>query len=190
MRIIAGEFRGQKLLAPEGETTRPVTDRAKQSIFDVLSDRPDDAVVYDCFAGTGSFGLECLSRGAKSATFFESDQSALKLLRENIRKLRVEDRSTVIAGDIFKLVSRQIVLPAKADLIFFDPPYRFVHERPAELRKLAESLVSNHLSKIGLLVFRHHSANALDLPHLTRENVREYGEMLVEFLIHMRADHP
>ena len=74
MRIIAGEFRGQKLLGPDGDTTRPVTDRAKQSIFDVLSDRPDDAVVFDCFAGTGSFGLECLSRGARSAIFFESDQ--------------------------------------------------------------------------------------------------------------------
>ena len=64
MRIIAGEFKGRQLLAPTGDATRPITDRAKQSLFDILAPHIDGAVVYDCFAGTGSMGLECLSRGA------------------------------------------------------------------------------------------------------------------------------
>src|SRR5438067_1897455 len=75
MRIIAGEFRGRSLLPPQGQqTTRPITDRAKQSLFDVLTPQLDGALVYDCFAGTGSLGLEALSRGATFATFFEADR--------------------------------------------------------------------------------------------------------------------
>src|SRR3954463_11454418 len=84
MRIIAGEFRGRRLLPPEGDTTRPITDRAKQSLFDILAPRIEGSRVYDCFAGTGSMGLECLSRGAAAVTFFESDRSALARLRKNI----------------------------------------------------------------------------------------------------------
>ena len=70
MRIIAGEFRGRKLLGPETDVTRPITDRVKQSLFDILTPYLPQARVYDCFAGTGSMGLECLSRGAKHVTFF------------------------------------------------------------------------------------------------------------------------
>src|SRR3954463_10464834 len=84
MRIIAGEFRGRKLLAPEGDITRPITDRVKQSLFDILTPEIEGAKVYDLFAGTGSMGLECLSRGAKHSTFFESDRSAVTRLKKNI----------------------------------------------------------------------------------------------------------
>ena len=83
MRIIAGMHRGRKLLAPEGDVTRPITDRVKQSLFDILSPMREEAVVYDCFAGTGSMGLECLSRGAAAVTFFEADRSALSRLKKN-----------------------------------------------------------------------------------------------------------
>src|SRR6476469_1469020 len=99
MRIIAGEFRGRRLLAPEGDATRPITDRVKQSLFDILSPRIEGATVYDCFAGTGSMGLECLSRGASHATFFEADRSAVQRLRKNISTIAVGDRADVIAGD-------------------------------------------------------------------------------------------
>src|SRR5436853_753972 len=102
MRIIAGEFRGRKLLPPEGLVTRPVTDRVKQSLFDILTPLLPDARVYDCFAGTGTMGLECLSRGAASAVFFEADRSAVARLRKNIAALGVEDRGRVIAQDLFR----------------------------------------------------------------------------------------
>src|SRR5580692_133052 len=84
MRIIAGQLRGRRLLPPTAETTRPITDRAKQSLFDILSPIIPDANVYDCFAGTGSMGLECLSRGAAHVTFFEADRSAAARMRTNI----------------------------------------------------------------------------------------------------------
>src|SRR5687768_6336297 len=84
MRIIAGEFRGRRLLPPEGtDVTLPITDRVKQSLFDILAPRIEGARVYDLFAGTGSMGLECLSRGAAHATFFEADRSAVQRLQKN-----------------------------------------------------------------------------------------------------------
>src|SRR5437763_10757008 len=102
MRIIAGEFRSRKILPPANDSTRPLTDRVKQSLFDILSPRIESARVYDCFAGTGSMGLECLSRGAAHAIFFEADRSGAALLRKNIESLNVRDRSTVIDRDLFK----------------------------------------------------------------------------------------
>src|SRR6185436_15416362 len=129
MRIIAGEFRGRKLLPPEGDVTRPITDRVKQSLFDILAPAIEGAWVYDCFAGTGSMGLESLSRGAAHATFFEADRSAVTRLRKNIVAVGVTDRSTVVAADLFRW-SASTKPQQKADIVFLDPPYRFLRERP------------------------------------------------------------
>ena len=181
MRIIAGEFRSRVLLAPESDqTTRPITDRVKQSLFDIVTPLLEGAVVYDCFAGTGSMGLESLSRGATRAVFFEGDRSALVRLKKNIATLGVEDRSQVVAGDLFKYFAAR---PGEGDvgLIFLDPPYRFLREQPERLRELAEKL-SGHLSAEGLVVFRHDAADKLDLPALERADTRTYGGMELEFL--------
>src|SRR5687767_8265786 len=102
MRIIAGEFRGRKLLPPAGDVTRPITDRVKQSLFDILTPLLPDARVYDCFAGTGSMGLECLSRGAAEVTFFEADREAVSRLKKNVESVKAGDRSRVVAGDLFR----------------------------------------------------------------------------------------
>src|SRR5688572_8601744 len=102
MRIIAGEFRSRRILPPASDATRPITDRVKQSLFDILTPWLDAARVYDCFAGTGSMGLESLSRGAAHVTFFEADRSPAALLRKNIATLGVQRRSTVVDRDLFK----------------------------------------------------------------------------------------
>jgi 16S rRNA (guanine966-N2)-methyltransferase len=98
MRIIAGLFRGRKLVGPEGLGTRPITDRVKQSLFDILTPLLADSIVYDCFAGTGSMGLESLSRGCSFATFFESGASAVSRLGRNISTIGVQDRSRIRNG--------------------------------------------------------------------------------------------
>src|SRR5215207_475800 len=152
MRVIAGEFRGRKLLPPEGDVTRPITDRVKQSLFDILTPLLPDAVVYDCFAGTGSMGLESLSRGARHATFFERDRSAVSRLRKNVALLEVADRSRVVDRDVFRWFAddRNAVPPAeRAEVIFLDPPYRFVRERALDLRGLVSNMVVHHLSPAG-----------------------------------------
>jgi 16S rRNA (guanine966-N2)-methyltransferase len=184
MRIIAGEFRSRTILPPSTGATRPITDRAKQSLFDILSPRIDGARVYDCFAGTGSMGLESLSRGALHATFFEADRSAAGLLRKNILTLGVRGRSTVVDRDLFNWFETAPPPPPdrRAGLIFLDPPYRFLVERPEPLRKLASTIAAAHLAPGGVVVFRHDEKDRLDLPPLRATDERTYGGMAIELL--------
>jgi 16S rRNA (guanine966-N2)-methyltransferase len=178
MRIIAGEYRGRKLLPPIGDVTRPITDRVKQSLFDILTPLLPGTKVYDCFAGTGSMGLESLSRGAERATFFEKDPSALKRLRQNIETLGVTEQSTIIAGDLFKwFASADVREPA--DLIFLDPPYRFVRTSP--LPDLMRQMSRHHVPK-GIIVFRHDAKDRLDVNFLDCFDRRDYGGMTIELL--------
>jgi 16S rRNA (guanine966-N2)-methyltransferase len=179
MRIIAGEFRGRKLLPPEREITRPVTDRVKQSLFDILTPYLEGAIVYDCFAGTGSMGLECLSRGAKQVTFFEADRSAATRLKKNIETLKVTDQTSIVGGDLFKWFTSHA--NGNADLIFLDPPYRFLKTQPADLLALAARF-GQHLNPQGIVIFRHDAADTLALPPLQVADLRTYGSMTLEFL--------
>jgi 16S rRNA (guanine966-N2)-methyltransferase len=191
MRIIAGEFRGRKLLPPESEATRPVTDRVKQSLFDILAPLLPEAVVYDCFAGTGSMGLESLSRGARHATFFEIDRSAVSRLRKNIALLEVAGRSRVVDRDLFRwLADVRNVPPERAGVIFLDPPYRFLKDRPEDLRTLVSSMVGHHLAPEGTIVFRHDAADSLNFDGLRSADVRTYGGMMVELLCPAPTERP
>jgi 16S rRNA (guanine966-N2)-methyltransferase len=180
MRIIAGEFRSRPLLAPKIGATRPITDRVKQSLFDILQPDLPGAMVYDCFAGTGSMGLECLSRGAAHATFFESDRSAVELLRKNIATLRVQDRSTVIDRDLFRFFE-STDLKNPVNVVFLDPPYRFLTERGEDLRRVASRL-SEHMTSDGMVVFRHDTSDSLELPPFKPFDRRDYGSMTIELL--------
>jgi 16S rRNA (guanine966-N2)-methyltransferase len=187
MRIIAGEFGGRKLPPPVGEVTRPITDRAKQSLFDVITLLIDGARVYDCFAGTGSMGLECLSRGAKFVTFFEADRSAVTRLTQNIMAVQMKDRSRLIPGDLFKWFERTNTRPTTAgeigaELVFLDPPYRFLTDRPDELLQFALHLTHAHLTPGATVVFRHDVKNRLELPNLEKYDAREYGDMAIDLL--------
>jgi 16S rRNA (guanine966-N2)-methyltransferase len=179
MRIIAGEHRGRPILPPVGDATRPITDRVKQSLFDILAPRIEAAVVYDCFAGTGSMGLECLSRGATQVIFFERDRSAVARLRLNVAALKAEPKAQIIDTDLFRYFATTAPLPP-ADLIFLDPPYRFLREQAPALQQLANQLAS-HAKPDALIVFRHDVADRLELPALQRVDERTYGGMALEF---------
>jgi 16S rRNA (guanine966-N2)-methyltransferase len=182
MRIIGGEFRSRQLLAPKTDATRPITDRVKQSLFDILAPEIENARVYDCFAGTGSMGLECLSRGAAHAMFFEADRSAAALLRKNIATLRVQDRSTVIDRDLFKWFDHSDESTARAALIFLDPPYRMLREQPEKLTCLVASILAKHLTPDGIIIFRHDAHDHLEFPSTTTADTRTYGDMTLELL--------
>src|SRR5438093_4708290 len=187
MRIIAGGHRGRLLLAPQGVTTRPITDRAKQSLFDILAPQIEGALVYDCFAGTGSMGLESLSRGAKFCTFFEIDRSALARLSQNIAAIKASERSRIVSGDLFRWFDLSTRRPdstkaSGADIVFLDPPYRFLRDHSDEILQLALHLSHGHLRPGATVVFRHDVKDELPLPKLERFDQREYGEMTLEFL--------
>lgn len=122
MRIIAGEWRGRTLRAPEGLATRPTADRTRETLFSMLTSRLgsfEGLAVADLFAGSGALGLEALSRGAATCLFAENDAAAVRALRANIGALRAQERCDVRAGSALALG------PAKAplDLILIDPPY-------------------------------------------------------------------
>ncbi|MGH1490898.1 MAG: RsmD family RNA methyltransferase [Acidimicrobiales bacterium] len=121
MRIVSGTARGRKIQAPPGRGTRPITDRAKEGIFNMLESLGGvtDAVVVDLFAGSGSFGIECLSRGAERVVFVERDRNALHTLQSNVDMLGFADRAQVIAGSVEAALGG---LP-EADVAFCDPPY-------------------------------------------------------------------
>jgi 16S rRNA (guanine966-N2)-methyltransferase len=128
MRIIAGFHRGRRLLGPEGKgTTRPITDRVKTSLFDRLAaaHRLEDAVVLDLFSGTGSMGLECLSRGAQHVTFVDRDRVALDRLRKNLDTLSYgSDVASVLSVDALGAGLPAMFGTAEPlTLLFIDPPY-------------------------------------------------------------------
>lgn len=123
MRVVAGEFGGRKLVAPDGDTTRPTTDKVREAVFNSLVSMGlvRDAVVLDLYAGSGALGIEALSRGAERCTFVERDRGALKALRANLDSLGLNDRATIVTSDVLAWV------PAvrNVDLALVDPPYAF-----------------------------------------------------------------
>jgi 16S rRNA (guanine966-N2)-methyltransferase len=129
MQIVAGRFRRRKLETNPGDTTRPLLTRVKIALFDRIEPILKNARVADIYSGTGTIGLEALSRGARRITFFEADRRAFELLRKNVATLRVEDETITWKTDVTKCSFRpkkgEDFLPF--DVIFFDPPYAHLH---------------------------------------------------------------
>ncbi len=157
MRVIAGKLRGSVIEAPPGRHTRPITDRVKETIFNIVGHRlgmpgvlPEIAVL-DLFAGSGSFGIECLSRGARACLFIERDRRTLRILRENLKKLRLLDAATVATENAWTMRIPEAA-PDGYGLIFVDPPYRDVTDTHRMLDLLERT--ASRLSAGGLVVFR------------------------------------
>jgi len=125
MRIIAGSKRGMTLFSPKTQSSRPITDRVKESLFSVLYnyDLPSGATVADLFCGVGSLGLEALSRGAKFVTFVEKDERIIATLKRNIEKAGFVRQSKVIRANAFKTGAPVGSAEAQCGLVFVDPPY-------------------------------------------------------------------
>jgi len=164
MRIISGEFRRRVLNSPEGLTTRPMPDRVKESIFSMLGGVVEGAHVVDLFAGSGSVGLEAISRGAASCVFVEMDRVSAGVLESNVALLGVQERCRVIRGDALGLsiVAR---CPRPSTLIFMDPPYPLVRTSIGweRVRGQASQLVKL-LSEDGFLLLRTPRPHEVEVP--------------------------
>jgi len=129
MRIISGNLKGKKILLPKDKLTRPLKDLTKESIFNIIKHSKlldvslEKSNILDLFSGVGSFGLECLSRGASNVTFLESYKEVLTILKKNIDNLKQQNYSRVVEKDIFSENTLK-VLNSKFDIIFMDPPYK------------------------------------------------------------------
>ncbi len=120
LRVISGQARGRKLLAPEGLDTRPTTDRVKESMFNLIMPYMPAESVLDLFAGSGALGIEALSRGSKHGTFVEADKAAVKIVKKNLELARQTDKAQVVEKDAFSFLSGTSKV---FDIIFLDPPY-------------------------------------------------------------------
>jgi len=165
MRIISGKKRGMKLLPPGTHETRPITDRAKEALFSVLYkyDLIEDGCVADLFSGTGSMGLESLSRGAKYATFIEQSPKVVAILKRNIEKADFVDESTVIKGNVFKIGAPVTKDIEKYNLVFVDPPY-VMSTNSKEGSRVAKLmlLLNEQIAPGGLAIVRTHKYSELD----------------------------
>ena len=192
MRIIAGRFRGRRLQAPKGATTRPTTDRVRESLMSMLSSARGGfagAVVLDAFAGSGALGLEALSRGAARVRFCEHDGAALRVLRANIDMLGVartgaHAQAGVFAGDV--VAKPPVWVRPPFDLVFLDPPYAMPASRALGV---AAALAQGGALAEGALVSYEHDASrndetdaAVDVHGLTLASRRKYGDTVIDLL--------
>jgi 16S rRNA (guanine966-N2)-methyltransferase len=183
MRVIAGEAKGTRLKSP-GTGTRPMTDRVKEAVFSSLGDF-SGLMILDLYAGSGSLGLEALSRGAKMATFVESAREAILSLERNIEATGMGSRSEIIWADVAATLSR----PAdeRMDLIFVDPPYSMGKEEV--LRALESIVTGGFLSDDGKVVMhRPGKESRLDPFGLELDWERDYGQATVSVFAHEEED--
>lgn len=139
MRVIAGSAKGRRLIGPDTRETRPLTDRAREGVFSALAGLVDEAVVLDLYAGSGSIGIEALSRGAGRVVFVEKGREALGALRQNLTNLGFEN-VTVVGQDVGEFLR---TATDGFDLIFFDPPWTMDTEALAEQMKEADRLADD-----------------------------------------------
>ena len=157
MRIISGNFKGKKIHEPKDIQTRPLKDLVKESIFNLInhsnkfSINLENAYILDLFSGTGSFGIECLSRSAKHVTFLENYKEILPILKKNLSKLKTIDNYKILETDIFKHFDFS-KLNQQYNIVFLDPPYK-----ENNLNELINNLIkSNILKKNGIIIIHRH----------------------------------
>ena len=157
MRIIGGNFKGKRILDPQDKETRPLKDLAKESIFNILkhsnkfSIKIENSIILDLFSGVGSFGLECLSRGAKYVTFVENYSGVLPILKRNLSNLKIEGKYQVINDNILNNIDFKKIIN-KYDIIFLDPPYK-EKKLPIIIDQISRDKI---LSDDGIVIIHRH----------------------------------
>lgn len=184
MRVITGKSKGNKLIAPKGLHTRPTSDKVKESIFNILGDIKDDALVLDLFAGSGNVGIEFLSRGASKCYFIDNDANSIKSVKENLERTRLVSQAFVYKNTAEKAINSLGSRGILFDYIFLDPPY----EREI-LIPIIEKISNNNLLKNkGIIIVEHESK--LNLPEniksFIKNDSRKYGGTTISFYIQGR----
>jgi 16S rRNA (guanine966-N2)-methyltransferase len=176
MRIIAGKYRGKNLFLPKDKNTRPLKDLVKENIFNLLTHSKEvkielsNSYVLDLFAGTGSFGMECLSRGAKEVSFLENHAEAIKILRKNLNSLKNTNNYKIINNEIFNFIKKSKNFNNKFDIIFMDPPYK-----ENRINQLIEHIIDKKLLKEkGFLITHRHKKDTIKLT----EKIKVFDERI------------
>jgi 16S rRNA (guanine(966)-N(2))-methyltransferase RsmD len=178
MRILSGQFRGKYLSAGSDLSIRPITNRLKETIFSILHDFIVEKKILDLFSGSGSLGIEALSRGARHVTFVEKAESSIEVLNKNLNNLKVDPISTtVVKSDALTFITKNI---NKYNLVFSDPPFKYT-----SLQEMINQVFSkNCLELNGLLVVHHEIDNPLqieDVPYTVLKQ-KKIGRSLLSFI--------
>ncbi len=179
MRVITGSAKGKKLKAVPGDSTRPITDRAKESLFNILGGWIIEARVLDLFGGTGAVGIEALSRGASHVTFIDNNQRAVRTITENLRRTGLAANADVRRGDAFKFL--QSPAPPPFDLIYIAPPQ--YQQMWAQAIQLIDPRLDRWLLPDGAIIAQIHPTEYEDLTlqQLQLYDQRKYGSTLLCF---------
>lgn len=180
MRIISGVARGTKLYTLEGENTRPTLDRVKEPLFSIIQNEIKDSLVLDLFSGSGALGLEALSRGAKKAILCDKSYEAIEIIKKNIAKTHLEEKTEVLCMDYKKCLSK---LENKVDIIFIDPPYKY----NIAISSLEIILNNNLLAKDGLIIIetddeKRELQEIEKIKNIKVVNLKVYGRVKLIFL--------
>ena len=166
MRIISGKFKGKKILEPNDLNTRPLKDLTKESIFNIIKHSNrfninfENSEILDLFSGTGSFGIECISRGAKFVTFVENYNGILPILKKNLANLKLASNYLVIEKNVFNYLNLN-QLKKQFDIIFLDPPYK-----EKELNELLLLFINEKILKQdGIIIIHRHKKQKDSLPN-------------------------
>ena len=174
MRVITGKARGVQLKTPDGMLTRPTADRVKEALFSVINFDLPGASVLDLFAGTGQLGIEALSRGANNAVFVDAREDACKIVRENIRRTKLENQARVIRSDYLDYLRR---CKEKFDIIMLDPPYA-----EGFLENALKSITEIDILQSGGIIIAERPIEKellLDFEGFTRSKDYKYGKTLL-----------
>ena len=185
MRIIAGDFKGKKILQPKDKFTRPLKDLTKESIFNIINHSNlininfKKSNILDLFSGVGSFGLECISRGALTVTFFENYINAIKILKLNISSMNIQKKVKIVEKNLFEEQSLES-LNQKFEIIFIDPPFK-----EKKLNYLLNKICKlKLLEKNGLLIIHRHKKVEDKFPEEYKViKEKNYGISKIIFLI-------
>ena len=174
MRVITGKARGVTLKTPDGMQTRPTSDRVKEALFSIINFDIPGARVLDLFGGTGQLGIEALSRGALSATFVDAGEPACRLIRENLKRTKLEAEAKVVRSDYLAYLNR---CREQYDIIFLDPPYAEVFLENS-LKRIAEIDI---LQSNGIIVAERPLGKDLpwEIEGFTRSKDYKYGNTLL-----------
>jgi 16S rRNA (guanine966-N2)-methyltransferase len=190
IRVIAGTARGRRLKLVPGDSTRPIMDRVKEALFSIIGNRIIDAYFLDLFAGTGSVGIEALSRGAAQAVMLDLDRRAIETIHDNVRAAAVEDRAVVRRGDAFAFLDQ----PPRDlfDYIYIAPPqYNGLWKRALLILDQRTAWLDDETTVI--VQIDPSEREPLQLTHLSLDDERKYGKTLLLFFsraVAPKADEP
>ncbi len=178
MRIIAGKFKNHAILAPKGLTTRPTSSMLRGAVFNICSYKVEGSNFLDLFAGSGAMGIEALSRGAGSAVFVDQSIDAIKCIKQNLEKLKIEDQAQILKGDIWKMLEKLLKQGIVFQIIYVDPPY-VLGSKTSFWEKLATILTETKLFDENGMLFLEQGKDApkpmLEGPKLKLVSSRRMG---------------